>query len=452
MHRLFIPSIVANGILWLVGVAVQIGGWVNQAIAITLLVIAFLWTLASVVYWLRNRNKKWQTKSEKGEVSVKVETILIRIHKRMLELKDKAARQYYLKHSFKEFLDLLNDLEGTIGKDTGLEDIRKGLRGKKLSKDRGKKRAQIDNLLDQVKPTLPMDWSLDALIKFVNKFNRLAQTPGKRYEGLDTLRDKDKRWAKLFGELQIVKTEFNDALLNKMIDEYIDWSYGCSGLSLLSDLFRHIRAEILPTEYLESEAFRPSIEVENTMTQLRGEIINRIKELQINSEPTNAKRLVVSVEPQTGDPSRGAIWRHLRVTNLDAEPIDECYGLLVSFHSANIENDSKCPPSGFYYPWSSYGGRGKKTKIGGRGGFDKLDIAVVNWPGDAYRDTLLTPELFKDGYNRQMIYPLPKGIYFIEIQIGSTAVAFQPINIKLKLTFDGGANLHIEELSNTSKP
>jgi hypothetical protein len=198
----------------------------------------------------------------------------------MLELKDKAARQYYLKHSFKEFLDLLNDVMGATGKNTGLKDIRKGLSGKKLSKNRGKKRRQIDNLLDQVKPTLSMDWSLDALVKFVNKFNRLAQTSDKRYEGLDTLRDKDKRWAKLFGELQNVKIEFNDALLNKMIDDYIDWSYGCSGLSLLSDLFRHIPTEILPTEYLESEAFRPSIEVENTMTKLRGDIISRIKELQ----------------------------------------------------------------------------------------------------------------------------------------------------------------------------
>jgi len=222
----------------------------------------------------------WVIKSEQiQDVTKRTDVILTRIHKRMLELEDKAADQYYRKHSIKEFLDLLNDIEGTMGKDTGLEDIEKGLRGKKLSKNRGKKRAQIDNLLDQVKPTLSTDWSLDELVKFVNKFNRFAQIQDKRYEGLDILRDKDRRWAKLFSELQNVKTEFNDALLNKMIDGYIDWSYGCSGMSLLSDLIRHAPAEILPTEYLESEVFRPSIKVENTMTQLRGEIVNRIKEL-----------------------------------------------------------------------------------------------------------------------------------------------------------------------------
>lgn len=248
------------------------------AYSIALWIAAFIWLIVTVILWAKSRRKisAVQQPQKRDGVLVKAETILIQIHKRMLELKDKAARQYYLKHSFKEFLGLLNAL---MGKNTGLEDIRKNLRGKKLSKNREKKRLQIDNLLDQVKPTLSTDWSLDALVKFVNKFNRLAQSPDKRYEGLDILRDKDKRWAKLFGELQNLKTEFNDVLLNKMIDDYIDWSYGCSSLSLLSDLIRYIAVDNLPTELLESDAYNPSIKIENLMTQLRSEITNRIKEL-----------------------------------------------------------------------------------------------------------------------------------------------------------------------------
>jgi hypothetical protein len=52
------PNNIANGLLWLVGLAVQIGGWANQTIAFTLLGIALLWTLASVIYWLVKRTHK----------------------------------------------------------------------------------------------------------------------------------------------------------------------------------------------------------------------------------------------------------------------------------------------------------------------------------------------------------------------------------------------------------
>lgn len=55
---LFNPIIVGNGILWIVGIAMQIGGWVNHTIALILLVIAFLWSIIYLVYWLKNRHKK----------------------------------------------------------------------------------------------------------------------------------------------------------------------------------------------------------------------------------------------------------------------------------------------------------------------------------------------------------------------------------------------------------
>jgi len=53
----FNPNIVGNGVLWIVGFAMQIGGWVNQKIAISLLVIAFLWSIATLIYWLKNRQR-----------------------------------------------------------------------------------------------------------------------------------------------------------------------------------------------------------------------------------------------------------------------------------------------------------------------------------------------------------------------------------------------------------
>jgi hypothetical protein len=43
--------VVGNGILWLVGGALQIGGWTSPPIAYVLLAAAFIWTVCSVIYW-----------------------------------------------------------------------------------------------------------------------------------------------------------------------------------------------------------------------------------------------------------------------------------------------------------------------------------------------------------------------------------------------------------------
>jgi hypothetical protein len=51
--RWFNLNIAINGSLWLVGAALQIGGWVNRYIAIALLCVAFLWTIFFVFYLLR---------------------------------------------------------------------------------------------------------------------------------------------------------------------------------------------------------------------------------------------------------------------------------------------------------------------------------------------------------------------------------------------------------------
>lgn len=52
------PNIVGNGVLWIAGFAMQISGWVNQTIAILLLIGAFLWSVISLVFWSRNKQRK----------------------------------------------------------------------------------------------------------------------------------------------------------------------------------------------------------------------------------------------------------------------------------------------------------------------------------------------------------------------------------------------------------
>jgi amino acid transporter len=64
MQKVFIFSTVINADLWIVGAAMQIGGWVNQAVAIFLLVIAFIWTSASVIYYFKKRNRQTESLKE----------------------------------------------------------------------------------------------------------------------------------------------------------------------------------------------------------------------------------------------------------------------------------------------------------------------------------------------------------------------------------------------------
>ncbi len=59
----FSPNIVLNGLFWIVGLAMQIGGWVSQPIAYVLLGIALLWSMLTVVYWRRNKGTQRENES-----------------------------------------------------------------------------------------------------------------------------------------------------------------------------------------------------------------------------------------------------------------------------------------------------------------------------------------------------------------------------------------------------
>jgi membrane-bound ClpP family serine protease len=52
------PNFVGNAILWIVGIALQIGGWVSQPIAYILFSVAFVWSILMLIYWLKSRKKK----------------------------------------------------------------------------------------------------------------------------------------------------------------------------------------------------------------------------------------------------------------------------------------------------------------------------------------------------------------------------------------------------------
>lgn len=235
----------------------------------------------------------WAIKSDKVQDATKrTDETLIRIHKRTLAHKDKAFGQYRLTHNLKDFLNLHEAIKKAIGKNVELEVVEKGTKRKRLSKNIGRRRTQLDDLSDQVKPTLQIEWSLDTLKKLVNTMDRLAQAPTTtkryKYKGLDTRINQDKKWNRLLDELQRIKAENNDTIIDRMINEYVDWVCAGNGYILWTDLIReYISPENLPSEYLGSEAYNPYIKVGNTITRLRSKIINRIKELQIEKTASN---------------------------------------------------------------------------------------------------------------------------------------------------------------------
>ena len=252
--------------------------------------------------------------------------ILADIHKRMLKLKDKAVKRYRSEHTGKEFLALHQELMVVMDKDSSLEGLQKDFKGKKLSKVQIRRRKQIDGLHEATKNIAPTDLSLNGLVRFIDTFNRLAQSPGKQYQALDILRGKDKKWNKLFGNLQDIKLEYSDATLNMMVDDYIKWSYGCSGLILHTDLIRwYIPPQNLQSQYLGSAAYNPSIEVENKMTRLRGGIVSRVRELD-TMDNEGDKTIIKDTKVE-----------------LDAEKVDKATGIEINkpTEMSNVHLDMK---------------------------------------------------------------------------------------------------------------
>lgn len=267
------------------------------------------------------------TKYESGRTAdSELANILIGIHERMLKLKDNAVKKYRSEHTSKEFLALHKELMIIMDKDGSLENLQRDLKGKKLSKIQIKRRKQINGLHEATKNVTQTEVSLDGLVRFIDTLNRLAQSPSKQYQALDILRSKDRKWNKLFSSLQVIKLEYNDAILNEMIDDYIKWSYGCSGLILHADLIRwYIPPQNLQSQYLGSAAYNPNIEVENKMTRLRGRIINRVRRLD-TMDNKGDKTIIKDTK-----------------VKLDAEKVDKATGIEINkpTEMSNVHLDMK---------------------------------------------------------------------------------------------------------------
>lgn len=288
---LFNINIAVNGILWLGALAVQISGWVNHAVAYVLFGIAFMWSIGTIIYWVKRRNRG-NILREKGEtnleISIHCTEILRELHKRTLKLKDQAVKQYYRLFDLMDFWTLTNNLMNTMSKKEDKAVIAKAKKGagkKKLSKKADKKRQQVDALFDSLRPIWDKEWPLANYVAWSNQLESLPTIQNSKYEGISKRRDEDKQWRKLFNELDAIRLKFAgifvDKDLDKMIRDYLDYSHVGASLCFLTDLYnKYVPPDLLPSEYTGSGASRPYVEVQSCMTRLLGKIMNKINELQ----------------------------------------------------------------------------------------------------------------------------------------------------------------------------
>lgn len=282
---LFAPSIVGNGILWIVGLAMQIGGWVSQPIAFGLLAIAFIWSLVTIGYWLKNKNKVYISWSIHNTIPKILRNVLWDIHKQDLKLANKAKTQYIALFAPTDFRQLMEAFSGTntlVSDKQQLAKLKKRLEGETLSGDQIEARNQIDNLGDKLKPILG-EIALERATEIGNMLGIFPCQRNKSYKGIAVRRTEDKKWGRLFNELQTIKIEnadiFNNAETNQMVNDYLNWSFAGSSVILFSKLINLLMPlEIIPTEYITSGTYSPEIVIGNRMVRLLNKIEAKVKE------------------------------------------------------------------------------------------------------------------------------------------------------------------------------
>ena len=168
---------------------------------------------------------------------------------------------------------------------TVIAGVRKDAGKKKLKKDKAKKRRQIDDLFDKVNQMIQVEWNLEKLLEFSNEMRKLPNEQNSKYEGIKARRGTDKKWNKLFDKLNNLKLQhsdiFADKELGKMVNDYIDYSFGLSSLCLAIDIYnKNVPIELQPTKYIDSGLYHPYVKLSNHMTQLLNIIANKIDDLQ----------------------------------------------------------------------------------------------------------------------------------------------------------------------------
>ena len=155
----------------------------------------------------------------------------------------------------------------------------------------------------------------------------------------------------------------------------------------------------------------------------------------------------LDVEVELSSKTNLANWKHLIVRNPTGKAIQGCYGLLVDFRCKSpLDLNSELPSIGIRYPWSTRAGcsLGRTTCNIGSNSFDVLDIAACK---ENDPDHFYTPILSGDQYTRYMEFPLPIGVYELDIIVGSDTIDFQPTKKTFEIKFARAYDLELCDIT-----
>jgi hypothetical protein len=114
------PNTVGNGILWLVGAALQIGDWTSPTVAYVLFGIAFVWLIITVIYWLRNKDRYEAMQLQ--DIIASIPTILDELHNKRGLLIKIYVRRGSKENDFKALNNMSIELDQFLGGSKKLHD------------------------------------------------------------------------------------------------------------------------------------------------------------------------------------------------------------------------------------------------------------------------------------------------------------------------------------------
>ena len=159
-------------------------------------------------------------------------------------------------------------------------------------------------------------------------------------------------------------------------------------------------------------------------------------------------RLVVSLEPSMQHIGSGVFSQWVNVVNPTGQTIHRCYGKIRSFERIYPSHSSaRLPREGHELPWAHQSGGGRfATDISGFDGIAHLDIAMVKGGADEFLRIPAKSVADRDTTDYDAYVCLP-GAYDLVIEVGSTVESFKSSAIRLRITFGGGTDVNVTELS-----
>ena len=293
------PKTIGFAIPLLVGVALEIGGWVNHIVAYILFAISFIWLVIAIIYWRKHKKNGGQSEVLVKE-TIKLDLIdtLTAMHRRLIELqKEKEA---HMKVGFEVFkkvlpilahrLDKVKEEEWSTFENDIKSKIRQAIPPKPYMSIRGrfnfKKWARLNKQWKEIVYVRASSIARKAKGELLNTKNwtladaiKIAEWADGYGWGIKELRDNDPRWKELYesidNHLRI------DDVLGGLIKDHIDVSHVYNNITLMvhiSDKFKDDIYSLILYEALVGSPMSPE-QVDIGLNEILGKIENRLKEM-----------------------------------------------------------------------------------------------------------------------------------------------------------------------------